>query len=101
MSRARYPVALRGCTLAGPLALRTATALFSLLADKVFLSSRSRAGDCLAAEIAFKKASCSCYSLGCEQENILTQTHSLAGEEHTLGGRNSLSTLAYSFILLL
>jgi hypothetical protein len=64
-----------------------ATALFSLLADKAFLSSRSRAGDCLAAEIAFKKASSSCFSIGCEQEKVLTKTHSLAGGEHTLGRR--------------
>jgi hypothetical protein len=42
-------------TLAGPLAFRAATALFSLLVDKTFLCSRTRAGDCLAAEIAFKK----------------------------------------------
>jgi hypothetical protein len=87
--------------LTGPLALRTATALFSLLADKPFLSSRSRAGDCLAAEIAFKKTRSSCFSIDCKQENILTKIHSLAGGEHTLSGRNSLSTLAYSFILLL
>jgi hypothetical protein len=84
--------------LACPLDLRTAKALFSLLADKVFLSSRSRAGDCLVAEIAFKKARSSCFSIGCKQENILTRINPLTSGEHTLSGRNSLSTLAYSFI---
>jgi hypothetical protein len=66
--------------LEGPLALRTATALFSLLADKAFLSSRSRAGYCLAAEIAFKKAMSSCFSIGCKQENILSRINSLTGD---------------------
>jgi hypothetical protein len=57
--------------LASPLALRTATALFSLLADKAFLISRSRAWDCLAAEIDFKKARSSCFCISCKQESIL------------------------------
>jgi hypothetical protein len=69
--------------LAEPLALHTATALFSFLADKAFFSSRSRAGDCLAAEIAFKKARSSCFSIGCEQENILPK-NTLAGQRRTL-----------------
>jgi hypothetical protein len=42
--------------LAEPPVLPKATAVFSLLAAKAFLSSRSRAGNCLAAEIAFKKS---------------------------------------------
>ena len=68
---------------AGPLALLE-TALFFLLTDKAFLSSRSRAGDCLAAEIAFKKARSSCFSISCKQENIHFQTHSLTdGELHS------------------
>jgi hypothetical protein len=84
--------------LADPLALRMATALFSLLADKAFLSSQSRAGDCLAAEIAFKKARSSCFSISCKRENVLAPINSLTGGEHTLNGRNSLRTLAYTFM---
>jgi hypothetical protein len=79
--------------------MRTATALFSLLGVKAFLSSRSRAGDCLAAEIALKKARSYWFSIGCKQENILTRISPLTGGEHTLSGRNSLSSLAYSFYL--
>jgi hypothetical protein len=58
------------------------TALFSLLADKAFLISRSRAGDCLAAEIAFKKVRFSCFSISCKQENVLVRINSLTGGEH-------------------
>jgi hypothetical protein len=77
--------------LAGPLALRTATALFSPLADKAFLSSRSRAGDCLAAEIAFKRARSSSFSISCKQESTLFRINSLPTVVHTIsGGRNSL-----------
>jgi hypothetical protein len=84
--------------LAEPPALRMATALFSLLADKAFLSSLSRAGDCLAAEIAFKKARSSCFSISCKQEIVLVRIKSLTGGEHSLCGRNSLRTLAYTFM---
>jgi hypothetical protein len=84
--------------LAEPLAFRMATALFPLLADKAFLSSRSRAGDCLAAEIAFKKARSSCFSISCNQENVLVRINSLTGGEHSLSGRNLLRTLAYTFM---
>jgi hypothetical protein len=87
--------------LAGPLALRKATALFSLLADKAFLICRSRAGYCLAAEIALKKARSSCFSVSCKQENVLARLNSLASGENTLSGRNSLGTLAYTFMLFL
>jgi hypothetical protein len=90
--------------LAGPLALSTATARFSFLADKSFVSSRSRAGDCLAAEIAFKKVRSSCFSISCKQESILTRRNSLtpwpwstqSAEDEPLS-----STLAYYTISLL
>jgi hypothetical protein len=86
--------------LAEPLALLMATALFSLLADKAFLSSRSRAGNCLAAEIAFKKARSCCFSISCKQENVLVRINILTGGEHSLSGRKSLRTLAYNLCIL-
>jgi hypothetical protein len=63
--------------LADPPAMNKTTALFSLLAAKAFFSCRNRAGDCLATEIAFKKARSSCFSIGCKQENILSRINSL------------------------
>jgi hypothetical protein len=87
----------RVSALADRLALLIATDPFSLLADKALLSSRSRAGDCLAAEIAFKKSRSSCFSVSCKQENVLSRINSLTFGEHTLSGRNSLRTLTYTF----